>query len=74
MEVSTYKKPVKVVVETDTQTNEKSLGKKNMYFSRQKDKEEETKKNRQTNTTIVLNNFWQKVKRNNGQRDRRTRE
>jgi len=57
MEVSTYKKPVKVVVETDTQTNEKSLGKKNMYFSRQKDKEEETKKNRQTNTTIVLNNF-----------------
>jgi hypothetical protein len=43
MEVSTYKKPVKVVVETDTQTNEKSLGKKNIYFSRQKDTKEAKK-------------------------------
>ena len=57
MEVSTDKKPVKVVVETDTQTNEKSLGKKKVYFSRQKDTKETNKKTyRQTN--IKHNNFF----------------
>ena len=58
MEVSTYKKPVKVVSETDTQTNEKSLGKKNMYIlADRKTQTRQKKTNRQTN--IKHNNFFE---------------
>jgi len=56
MEVSTYKKPVKVVVETDTQTNEKSLGKKKYILADRKTQKRQKKTNRHTN--IKHNNFW----------------